>query len=104
MSLEQRLGELIAGGRDAAPIRVSLAQACLGRGDVAQALVHLERALELDGEYSAAWKAYGGALRQAGRDEQAAEAWRCGLAVARARGDRQAEREMRVFLRRLERP
>lgn len=103
MSLEERLSALIAGGHDAAPVRVSLAQACLGRGDTAHALAHLERALALDADYTAAWKIYGGALRQAGRDVEAADAWRRGLELARSHGDRQAEREIRVFLKRLER-
>lgn len=103
MSLEERLDALIAGGRDAAPIRVSLAQACLGRGDTAQALSHLERAIELDAGYTAAWKIYGRALHQAGREREAGDAWRRGLALARTHGDRQAEHEIRVFLKRLER-
>ncbi len=103
MSLEERLHQLIAGGRDAAPLRVSLAQACLGRGDAAHAMEHLERAIELDSRYTAAWKIYGRALHQAGRDGEAREAWTRGLAIARERGDRQAEREIQVFLKRLER-
>lgn len=103
MNLEARLGALIAGGHDAAPVRVSLAQACLGRGDAADALAHLERAIELDADYTAAWKIYGRALHQAGRSAEAAQAWRRGVSVARTHGDRQAEREMKVFLKRLER-
>jgi len=103
MSLEERLRKLIAGGHDAAPARVSLAQACLGRGDAADAMEHLERALQLDPAYTAAWKIYGRALHQEGRGEEAARAWRRGLELAREHGDRQAEREMQVFLKRLER-
>lgn len=103
MDLHERLEALLAAGRDAAPLRVSLALACLGRGDGADAVNHLERALELDPGYTAAWKAYGRALAMSGRDADAAAAWRRGLARARETGDRQAEREMQVYLRRLER-
>jgi len=103
MSLEKRLRALIADGHDAAPVRVSLAQACLGRGDAADALEHLDKAVALDPDYTVAWKILGRALHQDGRDEEAGRAWRRGLELARAHGDRQAEREMQVFLKRLER-
>jgi hypothetical protein len=38
----------------------------------------------------------------AGRDSEALEAYRSGIAVAEAKGDKQAAREMSVFARRLE--
>lgn len=101
--MQDRLEALLAAGRDGAPLRVSLALACLGRGDAADALRHLERAIELDAGYSAAWKAYGRALEMAGRGREAAAAWRRGIGAARAAGDRQAEKEMQVFVRRIER-
>lgn len=103
MNLENQLEALLAGGKDGAPLRVSLALACLGRGDAADAIVHVERAIELDANYTAAWKAYGHALVMAGRSEEARAAWRHGVECAHGAGDRQAEREMRVFMRRLER-
>lgn len=100
MSLHERLEALLKGGHDGAPSRVSLALACLGRGDAADALAHLERAIELDPGYTAAWKAYGRALAMSGRDAEAIEAWQRGIQCARAAGDRQAEREMQVFVKR----
>lgn len=102
MSVEEKLQALLAEGKDAAPLRVSLAQACLGRGNTADAITNLERAVELNANYSAAWKLYGRALLDAGRPREAGAAWRQGIAVAAQRGDRQAEREMKVFLKRLE--
>lgn len=102
MSLQQRLEGLLAQGRDAAPLRVSLALACMGRGDATDAIAHLERAVEMDPAYTAAWKAYGRALAMDGQDTRAREAYRRGLETARAAGDRQAEREIQVFLRRLD--
>jgi hypothetical protein len=63
---------------------------------------HAEAAVALDSTYSAGWKLLGQA-RAASRDERgAAEAFRRGIDVADARGDRQAAKEMQVFLRRLE--
>ncbi|HEX5313656.1 MAG TPA: tetratricopeptide repeat protein [Gammaproteobacteria bacterium] len=102
MNLDERLQGLLGQGHDGAPLRVSLALACLGRGDPANAIVHLERALALDPDYSAAWKTYGRALLTDARDEEARAAWERGIAAARAAGDRQSEREMQVFLRRLD--
>lgn len=102
MSIEEKLQALLAEGKDAAPIRVSLAQACLARGNTADAIANLKRAVELNGNYSAAWKLYGRALLNAGREREAGAAWKRGIDVAAQRGDRQAEREMKVFLKRLE--
>ena len=65
--------------------------------------MHLERAVQLDARYTAAWKLYGKALQQAGRDDDALAAYRSGIEVAREKGDRQAEKEMAVFARRIER-
>ena len=55
-----------------------------------------------DPNFSAAWKALGRALAEAGRGDEALEAWRNGIAAARVKGDRQAEKEMTVFSRKLE--
>ena len=60
------------------------------------------RALAHDPGYSAAWKAYGRALAEAGRAEEAIEAYRRGIEAAESKGDIQAAKEMRVFRRRLE--
>ena len=51
---------------------------------------------------TAAWKLLGKALAEAGDGPGAATAYAQGIAVAEARGDVQAAKEMRVFLRRLE--
>lgn len=102
MGLEEKLEALLAAGRDAPQLRVSLAQACLERADPQGAVAHLERALEQDGDYTAAWKFYGRALLAAGRDAEARAAWQKGLDAAQRRGDRQAAREMQVFIRRLD--
>jgi cytochrome c-type biogenesis protein CcmH/NrfG len=53
--------------------------------------------------YSAAWKALGKALADAGRSDEALEAYRRGVEAAKRKGDKQAEKEMTVFARRLER-
>ena len=102
MSLTDNLEKLLAAGRDDALLRFSLGQAWLKSGEAARAAEHLRRAVEHDAEYSAAWKLLGKALVEAGDPAGAAAAWRQGIAVAEARGDIQAAKEMKVFLRRLE--
>lgn len=94
----------LGGPRDGALLRYSLGSALLEAGEAAEAATHLRAALESDPKYSAAWKLLGKASLAGGDPEAAAGAWRQGIAVADAAGDVQAAREMRVFLKRIERP
>ncbi len=94
--------KLLAAGKDGALLRYALGNEYLKAGDAAQAALHLERAVALDPNYTAAWKLYGKALAAAGRPADALAAYHSGIAVAQRRGDKQAEKEMRVFARRLE--
>jgi Flp pilus assembly protein TadD len=99
--LTANLEALLAKGADSSTLRFALATRYLASGDAARAVSHAEAAVALDPEYSAAWRLLGGALAAAGRGTDAAEAYRRGIAVAERRGDRQAAKEMHVFLRRL---
>lgn len=90
------------GPRDGALLRFSLGNALLEQGDHAAAVEELRRAVSFDPNYSAAWKLLGKAHLAGGDKPGAEEAWRQGIAVARQRGDKQAEKEMNVFLRRIE--
>ncbi len=94
---------MLAAGRDGALLRFSLGNEYLKAGDAGRAATHLARAVALDPRYTAAWKLYGKALAADGRDAEALAAWAQGIDVARAHGDRQAEKEMTVFARRVER-
>jgi predicted Zn-dependent protease len=93
---------MLAAGKDGALLRYSLGNEYLKAGDAGAAATHLARAVDLDANYTAAWKLLGKALAATGRDDDAREAYRNGIAVARRRGDKQAQKEMEVFLRRLE--
>jgi predicted Zn-dependent protease len=97
-SLRQQCG----GPRDGALLRFSLGSALLGEGAAAAAIDEFQRAVAFDPTYSAAWKLLGKACLEAGQTQAAADAWRNGIAAAAQRGDKQAEKEMTVFLRRLE--
>jgi cytochrome c-type biogenesis protein CcmH/NrfG len=62
---------------------------------------HLEEALMQDPQHSASWKAYGKTLAALNRTDDARVAYAKGIAVAEAKGDVQAAKEMKVFLKRL---
>ena len=90
------------GPRDGALLRFSLGNALLGAGEHADAAEQLRQAVTFDPQYSAAWKLLGKACLAAQDQAGAAEAWRQGIAAAQQCGDKQAEKEMTVFLRRIE--
>jgi Flp pilus assembly protein TadD len=88
-------------GRDSALLRFSLGNEYAAAGELEHAASHLQRAVELDRGYSAAWKLLGKCLAGLGRSDEAMEAYSQGIEVAGEKGDRQAVKEMTVFLRRL---
>ena len=96
--LEQWLGT----ARDGPLLRYSLGLRYAKAGDLARAIEHLSVAVERDPTYSAAWKALARALADAGRAEEALRAYCSGIEAAQKKGDKQAEKEMRVFAKRLE--
>jgi predicted Zn-dependent protease len=100
-ALIANLEKLLGTPRDGALLRYSLGMEHLKAGSIERGIAELREALARDPRYSAAWKALGRALADAGRDDEAAAAFASGSAAARARGDRQAEREMTVFARRV---
>lgn len=93
---------MLASGRDNALLRFSLGNEYLKQGDAPSAAEHLRRAVEFDPKYSAAWKLLGKALTEAEAWNDALAAYRQGMTVAEARGDKQAAKEMGVFARRIE--
>jgi predicted Zn-dependent protease len=93
----------IGGPRDGALLRYSLGAALLEADETAEAIAQLRAALDYDSGYSAAWKLLGKACLMGDDTPAAADAWRQGIAAAKACGDVQAAKEMRVFLKRLER-
>ena len=96
----ERLEALLASKGESALLRFSLGLAC--RADAPdEAIAHLRRAVELDPGYSAAWKELGRTLADRGQSDAARDAFGNGITIAEQRGDMQAAREMRVFLKRL---
>ncbi|MGH8121467.1 MAG: tetratricopeptide repeat protein [Rudaea sp.] len=101
--LLNQLRRLVGGPRDGALLRVSIANSLVAKGEHTAAIAELRHAVEFDPDYSAAWKLLGKALIDAGDTTAAIEAYRAGISAASQHGDIQAQKEMTVFLRRLER-
>ena len=102
MSIVDNLEAMLAAGRDDALLRFTLGNAYL-KEQPTLAATHLARAVELNPEYSAAWKIYAKALTASGRTDDAKKAYTRGIDAATRNGDIQAAKEMRVFQNRLTR-
>jgi tetratricopeptide (TPR) repeat protein len=95
------LEKLLGTPRDGALLRYSLGLEYEKAGRHEDAAAQLREAVARDPLYSAAWKALGRLLADS-RPQEALDAFRQGIEAARRKGDRQAEKEMAVFARRLE--
>ena len=98
----QNFEKMLADGKNSTLLRFSLGNEYLKAGDPVSAANHLKQAVLLDPKYSAAWKLLGRALVESGQPADALVAYREGIAVAEAKGDKQAAREMTVYARRIE--
>lgn len=96
-----QLEKLLGTPRDGALLRYSLGLEHAKAGNRERAIEYLRDAVTRDPLYSAAWRALGKALAEA-NPEEALAAYRQGIEAAKKKGDRQAEKEMTVFARRLE--
>jgi Tfp pilus assembly protein PilF len=101
-TLTENLEQLLQSGKDGALLRFSLGSQYLKLHEPEAAIEHLQRAVAFDPDYSAAWKQLGRAFAESGKIPQALEVYRQGIEAAQRKGDKQAEREMQVFARRLE--
>lgn len=94
---------MLAAGKDSALLRYSIGTEHAKEENWRAAIDALERSVALDPGFTAAWKLYAKALDRAGERRAALDAYRKGIEVAQRKGDRQAEKEMTVFARRIER-
>lgn len=101
MALIDNLETMLRRGQDNALVRYGLGNEYLKLKQLDQAVAHLQKAVEFDPTYSAAWKQLGKALAAGARTVEAINAYEAGIRAAEQRGDVQAAKEMRVFLRRL---
>lgn len=101
--MRESLQKMLDKGVDNSLLRFGLGKAWLDEGNGAEAAVHLARCVEQDPKYSAAWKLLGKAHHAQGDSAAARQAWEKGIEAAQAHGDKQAEKEMAVFLKKLDR-
>ena len=101
MAIVDNLEAMLARGQDSALLRYSLGGEYLKLNQLEKAAEHLRQAVTKDPKYSAAWKLLGKALTDSGCKEEAIKAYEDGIKVAEEKGDKQAAKEMTVFLRRL---
>jgi tetratricopeptide (TPR) repeat protein len=95
------LEKLLGTPRDGALLRYSLGIEYEKAGRRDDAAAQLREAVARDPLYSAAWKALGRVLSE-DDPKEALVAFRRGIEAAQKKGDRQAEKEMTVFARRIE--
>jgi Tfp pilus assembly protein PilF len=96
-----QLEKLLGTPRDGALLRYSLGIEYAKAGNHDKAVQYLRDAVERDLLYSAAWKALGKSLTELKKNEEALAAYEKGIAAAQKKGDRQAEKEMTLFAKRL---
>ena len=94
---------MIESGRDSYEARLAAGQARLKQGDLEQAIAHFKLAIAFRDDQTMAWQDLGKAYRDTGDVAAAREAWARGLEVASANGDKQAEKVMQVWMKRLQR-
>ncbi|MGK7296450.1 MAG: tetratricopeptide repeat protein [Candidatus Wenzhouxiangella sp. M2_3B_020] len=97
----EAIEKLIENGRDSYEARLAAGQARLKHGDLERAIAHFRAATTMKPEHTTAWQELGKALEANAEAKAAHEVWERGVAAARANGDKQAEKTMNVWLRRL---
>ncbi|MES9942773.1 MAG: tetratricopeptide repeat protein [Candidatus Thiodiazotropha sp. 6PLUC2] len=99
---QKNLEKMLEQGTDNALLRYTLGTLFLKQGDFLKAVEQLTEAVKLDEQHSASWKHLGKALAGVEQVKEAADVYRKGIEVAEAKGDIQAAKEMKIFLKRLD--
>lgn len=101
-SLLESFEEMVAKAPENVMVRYSLAREYLKAKRYADAERELREALRLKPDYSAAYRELGKSLVALDRPDEAREVYTKGAQVACEKGDLQTQREIEVFLKRLE--
>lgn len=97
----KQLESLIRQNPDNALMHYTLGIEYLRAGENEKAATVLKKAINLEPEYSAAYRELGKALLKSGLKQESIEVFHKGIVVAEEKGDIQTAREMRVFLKRI---
>jgi len=94
------LKKMLGTERENQLLHYSIGNEYLKSNDFEMAEEHLRKAVSLDPHYSAGWKLLGKTLNAAEKYAEAIEVFEKGIVVAENKGDIQAAKEMKVFLKR----
>ncbi len=101
MSTVESFEAMLKKGMDGDMLRFSLGNAYWKQQNFDAAITHLQKAVEFNNDYSAAWKTLGRVLVDADRLDEASVAYLSGLDAAERKGDKQTAKEITVFIKRL---
>ncbi len=101
MSQTEVFEAMLARGQDNEMLRYTLGNAYFVESEFDKAIEHLQQAVLLKPDYSAAWRVLGRALAGNGQLREAKAAFDQGEQVAEANGDKQAAKEINVFRKRV---
>ena len=97
-----RLEAMLASGEDNPLLRFGLGNHYFGEKAYQKAIEHLLVCVQQKPEHSAAWKLLGRSYHALDQKTQALQAYQQGLNVARDNGDKQVEKELQVFIKKLD--
>ena len=103
MANAEYLEKLLATGKDSSLLRFGLGSAYFTAGKNDKAVEHLRSCIAQDDNYTAAFKLLGKALYRQQQWHAAAEVFKRGFSCASQNGDKQAEKEIRVFIEKIKR-
>jgi len=92
---------MLSRGQDSDMLRYTLGNAYYKEKQLDKAAEHLRQAVELNPAYSTAWKVLGRVLAENELYHDALQAFDAGLDAARENGDKQVEKEITVFRKRV---
>ena len=98
MGMVENLEKMLAKGRDDAMLRFGLGSAYFNENNFSLVVTHLEACIAQDDSYSAAYKLLGKAYLKGGEPGKAISTFETGMPIAEGQGDKQSQKEMRVFL------
>jgi len=101
MGIIENFENMLARGQDSALLRFGLGSEYLKQERFVEAMSHLQFAIKQNPDYSAAYKLLGKAQSEGGDTNAAMQTYETGIAIAENSGDKQAAKEMQVFLKRL---
>lgn len=101
-AIGERLEAMLARGEDNPLLRFGLGNYYFDEKAYQEAIAHLLVCVEQKPDHSAAWKLLGRSYHALGSKDKALEAYQQGLCVAQANGDKQVEKELGVFIKKLD--